>query len=165
MRRALLPALLLLIAGCGPQLRPPAVEIPDLRGTWEGTWGGTPLRLLVLEQRGTAAPGGIEVGPWSIFGERLPALSGVLTFTVRGEPTSINVHGRLGDLGGRLTLVLDGLTPSSQRLVLRRVADGRLAGEGTSRPTWEPQGPVELVRLQSGGDGPTIAPPRRGGRP
>ena len=147
MTRALLPALVLLLAGCAPMLTPPVSEIPDLRGMWQGAWGSSPLTLLVIEQQGTVTPGGILVGPYSLFGERLPALSGVLTFNSRGVPVTVNVRGHFGDLGGRLTLVLDGLSPNNQQLVLEHTEDDRLEGTGRSRPSWEPQGDVDLVRV------------------
>jgi hypothetical protein len=148
-RVAALALMIVLLGGCAPRLTEPAGEMPDLRGTWKGTWGGTPCTLLVIEQPATVASGGIAIGPWPLFADRLPALAGVLTFTVRDEPVSVNVQGRFGGLSGRLTLVLDGLTPNGERLVLTRLSDDRLRGHGTSRPVWEPQGPVELRRVTS----------------
>jgi hypothetical protein len=148
MTRAL--ALVLLLGACAPQLTPPMSEVPDLRGMWHGTWGGSPLALLVIEQEGTVTPGGILVGPYSLFGQRLPALSGVLTFNTRGVPVTVNVRGHFGDVGGRLTLVVDGLSPNNQQLVLKHTEADRLKGTGTSRPSWEPQGEVDLVRVTTG---------------
>ena len=124
--------------------------MPDLRGTWTGTWGGTPLTLLVLEQEETPTSG-VYVGPWLLFGQQLPGVSGVLTFTVRDEAISVNVRGRLGDSNGRLTLVLGPLTVNGEQITLTHVDEHRLAGVGTSRPSWEPQGRVELVRQAAGG--------------
>jgi hypothetical protein len=139
-------ALVLLLAGCAtaPPLKPPLGDVPDLRGTWTGTWAGTPLTLVVLEQAGTVNSGGVMLGPWSLSGDDLPALSGVLTLQSNGRPTSINVRGRFGDWQGRLTLVIEGLTRDGEQLVLTEVTRERLRGTGTAIPRWEPQGPVEL---------------------
>jgi len=147
MRRALV-ILALLVAGCagGPVLTQPTVMIPDLRGTWRGTWGGAPITLLVLEQGGTTRQGGITVGPWPLTGAGLPALDGVLTYPSDGAPVSVNVRGRFGDWNGGFTLVIDALTRDGQQLVLTRVSPERLGGTGTSRRPWDPEGPVELAR-------------------
>ncbi len=56
-----------------PALTTPVGEMPDLRGTWTGTWGGTPLTLVVLEQRDAEAFDGVSVGSWQVFGRNLPA--------------------------------------------------------------------------------------------
>ena len=147
MRRALV-ILALLVAGCagGPVLTQPTVMIPDLRGTWRGTWGGAPITLLVLEQGGTTRQGGITIGPWPLTGAGLPALDGVLTYPSDGAPVSVNVRGRFGDWNGGFTLVIDALTRDGQQLVLTRVSPERLGGTGTSRRPWDPEGPVELAR-------------------
>ncbi len=133
-------------------LTPPAKPGPDLRGTWTGTWGDTPLTLFVLTQEETATSD-LYVGLWPLFGQRSPGLSGVLTFTVRGEAISVNVWGRLGDSNGKLTLVLDPLTANGQQIFLTRVDEDHWAGVGTSRVSWEPQGPVELMRQAADGPG------------
>jgi hypothetical protein len=137
--------LVLALGGCLQPLGPVQGLVPDLRGTWTGTWAGTPLTLVVLDQSGTLpADGGIVLGPWPLFGGTLPALTGVLTFQSADAPLSVNVQGRFGDLGGRLALVLDAVTQDSQRIVLSEVTPERLRGTGTSRLRWQPQGPVEL---------------------
>lgn len=145
----LVAGLAVVLAGCGPvppRLTPPSGPVPDLRGAWTGTWGGTPLTLFVLEQTEDAAASDVSVGPWALFGERLPGLSGVLTFVVEGKPISVNFRARLGDSNGRLTLVLDSLTTNGEQITLTQVDEHRMTGEGTSRPSWEPQGRIELVR-------------------
>ena len=146
--RALVAVLTLLVSACAsePVLTQPGAVIPDLRGTWQGTWGGAPATLLVLEQGGTTRQGGITVGPWPLTGAGLPSLAGVLTFASNGAPVSVNVKGRFGDLNGGLALVIDALTDDGQQLVLTRVGPDRLGGTGTSRQRWDPQGPVELAR-------------------
>ena len=83
----------------------------------------------------------------------MPGLSGILTFTVQGEAVSVNVQRRPGDSNGKLTLVLDPLTPNGEQLTLAHLDAHHLIGVGTSRLTWEPEGPVELVRLISDGAG------------
>ncbi len=147
--RYILAALTLLLAGCAttPPLTMPARPVPDLKGTWTGTWGGTRLTLLVLEQEDeSSSGGGVSLGPWLLLGDRLPGVSGVLTYTAREEAISVNVKGRLGDWNGKLTLVLDPATTNGAQITLTHVDERRLAGTGTSRASWEPQGAVELVR-------------------
>ena len=146
--RTLVVLLALTLGACAtePRLGQPQDVVPDLRGTWHGTWGGAPVTLLVLEQGGTTRQGGISVGPWALTGAGLPALAGVLTFPSNGTPVSVNVKGRFGDWNGGLTLVIDALTQNGEQLVLTRLAEDRLTGTGTSRLRWEPQGPVELVK-------------------
>ena len=80
-------------------------------------------------------------------------MSGVLTFTVRGEAISVNVQGRLGDSNRRFTLVLEPVTVNGGQITLTRLGEHRLAGGGTSQMSWEPQGPVELVRQALQGPG------------
>jgi len=147
--RPLALGLSVLLTGCAstPRLAAPAGPVPDLRGAWAGTWGGTPVTLLVLEQGGEpSTSGGISLGPWTVAGERLPGLSGVLTYSVRAQATSVNVRGQLGDSNGRLTLVLHLQTPNGQQIVLTHVDARRLTGAGTSPLSWDPQGPVDLIR-------------------
>jgi len=146
-------ALVALIGACTttPPLTMPPSLLPDLRGTWTGTWGGTPLTLVVLDQQQATPADGVSVGPWHILGRELPSVSGVMTFAVRGEPVSVNVQGRLGDWNGRLTLVIDQVTVNGGQITLGLADQHRLTGTGTSRASWEPQGPVELVRQTAGG--------------
>jgi len=143
--------LALVLAACAsePRLNQPTQTVPDLRGTWRGTWGGAPITLLVLEQGGTTRQGGITVGPWPLTGAGLPSLEGVLTYPSNGAPTSVNVRGRFGDWNGGFTLVVDALTRDGQQLVLTRIDGDRLSGSGSSRLSWDPQGAVELVRASA----------------
>lgn len=146
--RALVVGLVLALGACatGPRLDQPTQAVPDLRGTWRGTWGGAPITLLVLEQGGTTRQDGITVGPWPLTGAGLPALDGVLTYPSNNAPVSVNVRGRFGDWNGGFTLVVDALTRDGQQLVLTRVSPERLSGNGTSRLSWDPQGAVDLTR-------------------
>jgi hypothetical protein len=136
----------LALAACQsvPPAPPPASE--DLRGLWEGTWGGTPLSLLVTEHRDLEAPSGIFVGPFQVLGQARPGVVGILTYTQRGEALSVNFEGRLGGAGAARTLVIIA-HPTSGRLQLSlRRAEDRLAGAGESEFWWGPRGPVELRR-------------------
>lgn len=139
---------LVLFGGCAPAvpLKMPAGPLPDLRGTWKGTWGGTPLTLVILEQQEGLSGEGVFLGSWHVLGRELPGVSGVLTFIVRGEAVSVNVQGRLGDSNGRTTLVLGPVTVNGGRMTLAHLDEHRLTGEGTSQMWWEPQGSVELTR-------------------
>jgi hypothetical protein len=141
-------ALAALLHACAtsPALTMPDGPLPDLRGTWTGTWGGTLLGLLVLEQHEAGPVDGVTIGPWHVLGRELPGVAGVLTFTSRGEAISVNVRGRLGDLNGRLALVLEPLTVNGGHIALTRIGPNRMAGTGASAMRWEPQGPVELAR-------------------
>jgi hypothetical protein len=153
LRSSALPLpLVVLLAACAtsPVLTMPAGPLPDLRGTWTGTWGGTPLSLMVLEQHEAGPVDGVTIGPWHVLGGELPGVSGVLTFTSHGEAVSVNVRGRLGESAGRLALVLEPLTVGGGYIALTRIEPNRLAGVGTSRMRWEPQGPVELARQPPG---------------
>ena len=146
-------ALVITLAACAttPPLTMPPSLLPDLRGTWTGTWGGTPLTLVVLDQQQATPSDGVFLGPWPLLGRELPSVSGVLTFSVRGERVSVNVQGRLGDWNGRLTLVIDQTTVNGGQITVGLADQDRLVGIGTSRASWEPQGPVELVRQAAGG--------------
>ena len=149
MSRALVVLLTLALAACatGTVLAPPTADIPDLRGTWRGTWASTSVTLVVLEQGGATRQGGITLGPWPLTGTPLPSFDGVLTFVSNGKPITVNAQGRFGDLDGRLAVVVDALTADRQQLVLSYVSQQVLAGFGTSRLDWDPRGPVDLTRV------------------
>lgn len=134
------------LAGCATPLAAPSGSLPDLAGTWSGTWGGQPARLVVTEQ-GDQTASGINLGPWPIAGGRLPGLSGVLTFASGGQPTTVNVRGRFGGSGGRLTLVLESVAADGPSFTLTEVTPTRLAGVGTQSAPWQPNGSVELQRI------------------
>jgi hypothetical protein len=143
----------LALAGCGvnpPRVVPvpEAAGVIDLRGTWTGTWGGTPLTLVLLEQEELGAYTGVYLGSLQVLGERTPSVSGVLTSTIRGEPVSVNARGWLGTLNGRLALVVAASSPpvGTQYLTLTRIEPSRLAGSGESEFPWGPRGLVELTR-------------------
>jgi hypothetical protein len=145
-------AIAVLVVACAgpPELASPVGLTPDLRGTWKGTWGGAPLTLVILEQRDGEPADGVTVGPWQVLGRNLPGVAGVLTVRIRSEMASVNVQGRLGTWNGRLTLVLEPVTVYGGWISLTRVEENRLAGNGMGQMTWEPQGPVELIRQPQG---------------
>jgi len=159
-RRAvvLVAAISALLGACAapPPLAAPAGLMPDLRGAWAGTWGGTPLTLVILEQRDAEPVDGVTVGPWHVLGRNLPGVAGILSVKIRNEMVSVNVQGRLGISNGRLTLVLEPATVNGGWISLTRREENRLAGTGTAQMSWEPQGPVELIRQAPG---PTANPP------
>jgi hypothetical protein len=131
----------------GSLAAPPALDVPDLRGTWSGTWGGTPLRLVIFEQRDAGAASGIYVGSWLAVGHRQPGVSGVLTFRNRSEDLSVSAEGWLGASAPGLRLVVHAApTDGPQQLTLTLVEPQRFIGTGTSRFRWGPQGAVELTR-------------------
>jgi hypothetical protein len=140
------------VAGCADpnviaptSLTPPAGPVPDLAGTWTGTWSGHPARLVVMQQDETSTSG-LNIGPWPLLGRRLPGLSGVLTFASGGQPTTVHVRGYFGDSGGRPTLVLESVATDGPSLTLTQVGPGRLTGVGTPALPWQPRGSIDLQR-------------------
>jgi hypothetical protein len=139
----------LVAAGCATSepLAPPAAVVPDLRGTWTGTWGGTPLTLIVTDQQSGHGESGLVLGPWQVLGEPYPTVSGVLTSSIGGAMVSTRLEGLVGDAGGRLVLTVRARSSAGdQRLRLRLVAPDRLEGDGDSQYAWGPRGPVQLAR-------------------
>lgn len=152
MRRAAIFLLVIALTGCAQTVDlappPPVTAVPGLMGTWTGTWGGTPVQLVIVEQRELGDYSGIYLGPVQLLGRRRPGVSGVLTSTIAGTPVSANAEGWLGYVNGRLTVRLHSQTPSgSQELTLAQSGD-RWAGQGESSFTWGPRGPIELRRTQ-----------------
>jgi hypothetical protein len=143
---------LLALAACaGPAIPPPpppGTAVPDLRGTWTGTWAGAPVTLVIAEQveEGPGA-GGLYVGTAHVLGERQPTLAGVLTFTDPTGPTTTHARGWVGAEGRRLRLLVVG-TPGAGDIALDLALepDGQLTGTGWSAFRWGPRGPVTLTR-------------------
>ncbi len=143
---------MLAVAGCADPnviapgaLAPPSGPVPDLAGTWTGTWSGHPARLVVTQQ-GETSTSGVNIGPWPLLGRRLPGLSGVLTFASGGQPTTVHVRGYIGDSGGRPTVVLESVATDGPSLTLTQVGPGRLTGVGTPALPWQPRGSIDLQR-------------------
>jgi hypothetical protein len=84
-----------LTTGCvvTPPVGPPAVSPPDLRGTWVGTWGGTPLSIIVIAQDVGTGESGVVIGSWQLLGQYYPMVNGIMTTTIRGESVSTNMTG------------------------------------------------------------------------
>lgn len=145
-------ALVLLLAGCAGGPAPPAphpastTAIPDLRGTWTGTWGGTPLTLVVVEHQEFGGYSGIYLGPVPLLGRPVPGVSGVMTCTVEGHPVSASVQGWLGSSGGVLTLVLNARTLHGSQWLRLTPMEQHLSGTGESEFRWGPRGGVQLIR-------------------
>lgn len=132
----------------GGPLPPSTLAIPDLLGTWTGTWAGTPLTLVVVEQKELDARAGVFVGPVQVLGQRAPGVVGVLTSVIDGRRVSVSVEGWLTTSGrGALTLLLSTRTlEGRQWLTLAIVEPHRLVGGGESEFRWGPRGAVELIR-------------------
>jgi hypothetical protein len=148
--RLVLLALLVAVAGCesAPPAPPPTGSVPDLRGTWTGTWGGAPVTLVVTGEEDVGAGSGVYLGSWQVLGQRNPGLSGVLTTTVRGERVSLAATGRLTSNAGRPAVLLTATGPAgAQELRLTHVAPDRLRGTGESSYAWGPRGVAELTRV------------------
>lgn len=151
MRRLAVLVLAALLSGCAvgpPWPPPPSGPVPDLMGTWRGTWGGEPLALLVIEQTADSPYSGIFLGDYQLGGPQRPGISGVLTSTIRGEAVSARAEGWAGnDATGRLLLLIYSESPAGvQRLMLARVSPDQLQGTGESSFSWGPRGPAQLTR-------------------
>lgn len=152
MHRLLVLLVAVVLAGCAPlpPAPPPPLSgpVPDLVGTWRGTWAGEPLTLLIVTQTAESPYSGFSVADYQLFGMRRPGVSGVLTSTIRGEAVSSRAEGWLGgDATGRLLLLVQTDTPwGLQYLTLARIGRDQLAGSGDSSFTWGPRGPAELTR-------------------
>jgi hypothetical protein len=151
MRRLAAVLLVISLGGCavGPPLPPPPTgPIPDLVGTWRGTWDGAPVALLVSEQTAHSGYSGVFLGDYQLGGPNRPGISGVLTSTIRGEAVSARAEGWAGnDATGRLLLVVQSESPAGvQWLTLARVSPDRLQGSGESSFSWGPRGPTQLTR-------------------
>jgi hypothetical protein len=151
MRWLIAPVMAAVLAGCvggTPLPAPPTGPVPDLVGTWRGTWGGEPLVLLLTDQNVDTGYSGIFVSADHLLGSRRPGISGVLTSTIRGAPISSRAEGWLGtDARGRLVLLVQTETPDGlQRLTLARTTEDELQGTGESSFRWGPKGPARLTR-------------------
>jgi hypothetical protein len=151
MRRILVLLAAVLVGGCavGPSLPPPpSGPVPDLIGTWRGTWGGEPIALLITEQTAHSGYSGVFLGDYQLGGPHRPGIAGVLTSTIRGEAVSARAEGWAGnDAAGRLLLLVHSESPAGvQRLTLARVGPDQLQGTGDSTFGWGPRGPARLTR-------------------
>jgi hypothetical protein len=130
------------------------VGLPDLSGTWKGTWGDAPTTLVIFKRSEAALVGqalsGLSNFASTVVGQGDSTVKGTLSTNGRAGPLSVAVNGRLGLFNNRLTLVLNaqpGWTWSDyQELVLTTVTPERMSGTGTSTAQWGPTGPVELKR-------------------
>lgn len=119
---------------------------PDFRGTWSGTWAGTPLTLVVTEQTALGPAGGVYLGPLPLD-QRVPGIVGIMTSTIGGNQVTTSARGWLGSTGSAVTLLVQTQTSHGlQQLNLTRVEADRLVGRGKSDFYWGPTGAVELSR-------------------
>ena len=149
MRLVFASLVVLLTAGCvvTPPVGPPAVSPPDLRGTWIGTWGGTPLHFVVIDQQIGTGDSGVVIGSWQLLGQYYPTVNGVMTTTIGGEAVSTNMTGQIAQWGEGFALVLRGRSSAGdQEMRVRLVEADRVVGEGQSQYAWGPQGAVQAVR-------------------
>jgi hypothetical protein len=138
-----------------PAPPPPAPQaMPDLSGTWKGTWGGAPTTLVVFKRSEAAfvgqALGGLYNFAQAVVGQNDGDVTGTLSTDGRAGPLSVSVAGRLGVFNNRLTLVLNARpgfgVNDYQELVFTTVTPTELVGSGTSTMQWGPSGPVDLKR-------------------
>ncbi len=145
-------ALLVAVTGC-ESARSPAPPIPtsydpvgELTGTWTGSWGGTPLTLVIVEHTEGAPYSGLYFGPWLIAGGRYPGIAGILTYASNGSSTSVRFDGWIYSSRPFTVLVRAEALDGQVHVRLRGAGADRLIGEGQSTFRWGPQGPVELTR-------------------
>jgi len=147
--------LVLALFGCAPtvdQAPPPSATggLDDLRGTWAGSWGGAPVQLVIVEQIELGERSGVYFGPVQVLGRRRPGVAGVLTTTIAGAPVSANAEGWLGNIGGRLTMLIRATTTGGiQQVTLGRTGPDRWSGRGESEFYWGPQGAIEIARRRA----------------
>ena len=149
MRLILAMLVALVAAGCvvTPPVGPPAVSPPDLRGTWIGTWGGTPLSFVVLDQQTGTGDSGVVIGSWQLLGQYYPTVSGIMTTTIRGESVSTNMTGLIAQAGEGYGVVLRGrASAGDQEMRVRLIEADRVEGVGQSQYAWGPQGSVQAAR-------------------
>ena len=144
-------ALFIAVTGCesarSPAPPPPTSYDPggELTGTWTGSWGGTPLTLVIVEHTEGAPYSGLYFGPWLIAGGRYPGIAGVLTYASRGVPTSVRFDGWIYSSRPFTVLVRAEALDGQLDVHLRGAGADRLIGEGQSTFRWGPRGPVELT--------------------
>jgi hypothetical protein len=148
-------ALIGLLSGCtGSPFRPAtAAAVPNVRGTWTGTWGGSPMSLVVIDQTDDTAESGIYLGSFLLLGNRSPGVTGVMTSVIARQSISVNIQGWFGYTGTALTLVLRAATGSGDQTLRLTASGDRLVGTGSSNFRWGPQGSFELVRQAALSDG------------
>lgn len=146
-------AVLVAVTGCAswrsPEPPPTVAYDPvgELTGTWTGTWGGTPLTLVIVEHTEGAPYSGLYFGPWLIAGGRYPGLSGVVSYSSGGAPTSTRFVGWIYSSRPFIVRVLAEPPDGQLHARLRGAGASALAGEGESTFRWGPQGHIELTRL------------------
>ena len=131
-----------------PPVGPPAVSPPDLRGTWIGTWGGTPLSFVVLDQQTGTGDSGVVIGSWQLLGQYYPTVSGIMTTTIRGESVSTNMTGLIAQAGQGYGVILRGRASAGDQEMRVRLDRGgsQWKAMGQSQYAWGPQGSVQAAR-------------------
>ena len=147
----LVSAIVIGLAGCeSSRPAPPPVisyeAIGELRGIWTGTWGGTPLTLSIVDENESAPYSGLYFGPWLIAGQRYAGISGIVTYSSDGSPSSAQFTGWIYSLRPFTAFILAEPPAGQLDLRLKGAGPGRLAGEGRSTFRWGPRGSIELTR-------------------
>ena len=147
--RALLLALICLVAACARQFEPVPPPTPNLLGTYVGTWGGVPTTL-VIQSYGAAQPeGGLFLGSLSVGGTPQMVVSGTISHPSPQGPLASTFTARVGYVEGRLILSLslptiDSMNPFEE---LPLAVDGdALVGKAEHDYPEGPKGPIRLVR-------------------
>ena len=147
--RALLLALIGLVAACARQFEPVPPPAPNLIGTYVGTWGGEPTTL-VIQSSGAAPPeSGLFLGSMSVGGMPQMMVSGTITHPSPQGPLQSTFTARVGYVEGRLILSLSLPTlyamEGYQELPLAVDGDA-LVGKAEHDYAEGPKGPIRLVR-------------------
>ena len=144
--RALVLALICLIAACARQFEGVPPPTPNLLGTYVGTWGNQPTTL-VIQSSGAAPPAsGLFIGSISVGGMPQMEVAGTISHPSPQGPLESTFTARVGYVEGKLILVLSLPTLSS----MTPSGSPRGGGRGASGASAEqrlPEGPKGLIRL------------------
>ncbi len=151
--RALVLALIWLIAGCARQFEPVPPPTPNLLGTYVGTWGDQPTTL-VIQSYGAAQPeAGLFLGSMSVGGMPQMVVSGTISHPSPQGPLASTFTARVGYVEGKLILslslpTLSSMTPFEE---LPLAVEGEsLLGKAEHDYPEGPKGPIRLVRQPPG---------------
>jgi hypothetical protein len=120
--------------------------VGELIGTWRGTWGGTPLTLVIAEHSEGAPYSGLYFGPWLVSGGSYPGIAGILTYARGDSAISTQCKGWIYSSRPFTLLLVAAPLDGQLHVRLRGAGAGELTGEGQSEFRWGPQGRVELRR-------------------
>ena len=132
-RLALVLMLAVVVGGCGRVLWswPPGAPVPEIVGTWQGTWMVSPplpMRVVITEQEGTR-------------------VSGVVTYQLASGAVSTGIRGEFGVQNDRRVLLLTAATlDRTDAFEFTTMDADRLQGAGTGTGLGGQRGALMLRR-------------------